>query len=77
MYVYTHHIWRPQGGSSHGAGPWATEMVEVKNMKVPARSHSHGVSSFAIVSVLPGTQRRSTRLHVDLFLLLLTIFQGS
>jgi hypothetical protein len=22
--VYTHHIWRPQGGSSHGAGPWAT-----------------------------------------------------
>jgi hypothetical protein len=23
--VYTHHIWRPQGGSSHGAGPWATD----------------------------------------------------
>jgi hypothetical protein len=27
--VYTHHIWRPQGGSSHGAGPWATEACEM------------------------------------------------
>jgi hypothetical protein len=25
--VYTHHIWRPQGVSSHGAGPWATELA--------------------------------------------------
>ncbi len=30
--VYTHHIWRPQGGSSHGAGPWATVFV-VKTIK--------------------------------------------
>jgi hypothetical protein len=27
LYVYTHHIWRPQGGSSHGAGPWATDVA--------------------------------------------------
>ncbi len=27
--VYTHHIWRPQGGSSHGAGPWATDLEVV------------------------------------------------
>ncbi len=26
--VYIHHIWRPQGGSSHGAGPWATDIYE-------------------------------------------------
>ncbi len=28
MCVYTHHIWRPQGGSSHGAGPWATDIAD-------------------------------------------------
>ncbi len=26
--VYTHHIWRPQGGSSHGAGPWASDVCD-------------------------------------------------
>jgi hypothetical protein len=29
IYVYTHHIWRPQGGSSHGAGTWATDPGEI------------------------------------------------
>ncbi len=44
IYVYTHHIWRPQGGSSHGAGPWATGLLyllyPVRWRSTPAiRSH--------------------------------------